>query len=930
MGFVVEPRPETFTSSDKMTDIFQTPTQTIQSPQSGAAALPKNPWARPSENVLEELHVSAERGLDAAEVQRRRELYGPNRLKEIKRRSPWLILANQFKSLIVLLLVVAGGLSFAFGDWIEGVAIVVVIFINAAIGFGTELKGARSIEALRKLGGVSAKVRREGQMQEIPAEELVPGDIVILEGGDMITADIRLLQASKLQADESLLTGESLPVSKGIEPTEADAPLAERTNMLFKGTALTRGSGEGVVVATGMATELGQISSLVEEVEEETTPLERRLNQLGHKLIWATLGIAAAIAVSGIIEGKEFLLMIETSIALAVAAIPEGLPVVATIALARGIWRMARRNALVNRLSAVETIGAIDVICTDKTGTLTENRLTVARLALDSGDVEVSTKSSETEGEFTRDGEPVVLSREKVLREALEVGVLCSNASLHREESGANNRAVGDPLEIALLVAGAKAGLDREGLLKTLPEMREEAFDSDIKMMATFHEDGYGYRVAVKGAPEPVLEACSSTLTEDGEKELTDEGRRHWLERNHRMAESGLRVLAVARKNVEALDAEAYEGLTLLGLVGMLDPPRLDVHPAIESCQKAGINVVMVTGDQPVTARNIGLAVGLVEEDDAEVIHGRELKGPAESSEEDRQRFLRANLFARVSPRQKLDLIDIHQKNGSIVAMTGDGVNDAPALKKADIGIAMGQRGTQVACEAADMVLKDDAFSTIAAAIEQGRVIFNNIRRFVFFLISCNVSEIMIVGLGSLVNVPLPVLPLQILFINLVTDVFPALALGVSEGDPAIMRRPPRDPREPVLTRRHWLAIAGYGPIMTLSVLGALVVALVWFDMTEREAVTVSFLTLAFAQLWHVFNMRDPGSRLFRNDITRNPFIWGALALCSGLLVGAVYVPALAYVLKVVDPGIKGWILVIVMSLVPCIVGQVAKSIRRG
>jgi Ca2+-transporting ATPase len=337
----------------------------------------------------------------------------------------------------------------------------------------------------------------------------------------------------------------------------------------------------------------------------------------------------------------------------------------------------------------------------------------------------------------------------------------------------------------------------------------------------------------------------------------------------------------------------------------------------------------MVTGDQPVTARNIGLAVGLVEENETEVIHGRELKGPAESSEEDRRRFLKANLFARVNPKQKLDLIDIHQKNGSIVAMTGDGVNDAPALKKADIGIAMGQRGTQVACEAADMVLKDDSFSTIAAAIEQGRVIFNNIRRFVFFLISCNVSEIMVVALGSLANVPLPVRPLQILFINLVTDVFPALALGVSEGDPAIMRRPPRDPREPVLTRRHWLAVPGYGSVMTLCVLGALVLARAWFGMTKEQAVTVSFLTLASAQLWHVFNMRDPGSRLFRNDITRNRFIWGALALCSGLLVAAVYVPALALVLRTVDPGIKGWILVIVMSLIPLAIGQVAKSIRR-
>lgn len=879
------------------------------------------PWARPWREVVRELGVPPDRGLDSGEVKKRRRIHGPNRLREAKRKSAWQVLADQFKSLIILLLALAATLSFAFGEWMEGVAIVVVIAVNGAIGFLTELRAVRSTEALRRLGEVSAKVRREGQIQEVPAQALVPGDIVVVEAGDIVTADLRLIEASKLQADESALTGESLPVGKKTEPVGGDAPLAEQANMLFKGTAVTRGSGEGAVVATGMSTELGRISSLVEEAEEEATPLEKRLDQLGHKLIWATLAIALVVAISGLLAGKELFLMIETAIALAVAAIPEGLPIVATIALARGMWRMARRNALINRLSAVETLGATNIICTDKTGTLTENRMTVARIALASGEVEIS-----GEGEFTKNGRPISPAEEE-LRKALEVGVLCNNASLEPGGANGGREGVGDPLEVALLVAGAQGGINRKRLIEELPEAREDAFDPAVKMMATFHEDDGRYRVAVKGAPESLLEACSGVLTEDGETELDGGDRGRWLERSERMAEEGLRVLGLARKAVDSLDVAPYQGLTFVGLVGLLDPPRREVRRAIDLCQEAGIRVVMVTGDQPVTARNIALATGLIDDEGAEVVQGGRLRSPEELSEEERRHLLHVPIFARVSPKQKLDLIALYQRSGSIVAMTGDGVNDAPALKKAEIGVAMGQRGTQVAREAADMVLKDDAFSTVVAAVAQGRVIFENIRKFVLYLISCNVSEIMAVSLASLANAPLPILPLQILFLNLVTDVFPALALGVGEGDPSVMERLPRDPKEPILTRAHWLAIGGYGLAITLSVLGALALALAWLGMEEQQAVTASFLTLAFAQLWHVFNLRDRGSSFLRNDITRNRFVWGALALCSGLLLAAVYLPGLAAVLKVTDPGARGWILVVVMSLIPWAIGQVLNEI---
>jgi Ca2+-transporting ATPase len=780
------------------------------------------------------------------------------------------------------------------------------------------------MEALQQLGMVSSKVRREGTLMEIPAQELVPGDIVILEGGDVVSADLRLIEASRLQADESTLTGESVPVSKSIKGIESDAPLAERKNMLFKGTSVTRGSGEGVVVGTGMQTELGKISALVEEAEEEITPLEKRLDQLARRLIWATLVIALLIVVSGILTGKEIFLMIETGIALAVAAIPEGLPIVATLALARGMWRMARRNALIRKLSAVETLGATNVIFTDKTGTLTENRMAVSSFMLESGEIKIVTQNDNSI--FSENDEQISPTRNDILIEALKIGVLCNNAVIS-EAKKSDQHMVGDPLEIALLNTALQADIKQSVLNKEMPEVREEAFDPELKMMATFHKTNSSYYVAVKGAPESVIGLCESVMGIDGARALSEEARKQWLSKNEEMAEQGLRLLAVAKKNVGSAEANAYEDLVLVGLVGLHDPPRSEVHSALEQCRRAGVRVVMVTGDQPVTALNIGKRVGLLEAD-TEVALGRELKAPDRLSEEEKQHMLRVPVFARVDPEQKLNLIDLHQDAGAIVAMTGDGVNDAPALKEADIGVAMGMRGTQVAQEAADMVLKDDAFATIVAAIEQGRVIFNNIRKFVVYLISCNVSEIMSVALASILNIPLPILPLQILFLNLITDVFPALALGMGEGDVAIMDRPPRDPKESILERQHWMVIGIYGFVIMVAVLGALIIALNGLGFAREKAMTVSFLTLAFAQLWHVFNMREQNSRVLSNEITRNRYVWGALLLCIALILVAVYVPGLAMVLKVVDPGVNGWSLIIAASLFPLIVGQSIKALR--
>lgn len=878
--------------------------------------------------VIQTLSVDPTQGLSNSTVEIRQQEYGLNRLQQLKRRSTWHILIDQFKSPIIGLLAIAAVLSFIFQEWVEGIAIIIAIFLNAGIGFLTEVKAVSSMEALQNLSRTQTQVRRQGTVLEIAAEELVPGDIVVLDSGDIIPADVRILQAVNLQVDESALTGESLPVSKTVDPLAADLPLAERTNMLFKGTAITRGSGEGVVVATGMETELGHISALTAAASQEVTPLEKRLDKLGQTLIWVTLLISVFVAVAGIMGGKDIYLMVETAIALAVGAVPEGLPIVATVALARGMWRMAKRNALINRLSAVETLGATNVICTDKTGTLTENRMTVNQIALDSGIVEVTGVALEFEGNFIQAGEKINPTKSEMLRSLLEVSILCNNARLAQNHSNSDNF-MGDPMEVALLVAGKKAGLQPEHLLNQYPKLREEAFDSQTKMMATIHAIQDRYYFAVKGAPEAVLNCCSHQLTSEGVQPFTPEDRQTWEDRCQQMAQQGLRILAIASKTAQNVEAEPYPDLTLLGILGLLDPPREQVKSALEACHQAGIRVIMVTGDQAITARQIGLAVGLTTPQEAEAEQGDALKPLAELSQQNRQHLQQISIFARVSPEQKLNLVQIHQNNHAVVAMTGDGVNDAPALKKADIGIAMGKRGTQVAKEAADMVLQDDGFSTIVEAITQGRAIFNNIRKFTLYLLSGNMGEVIAVAVASVVNAPLPLLPLQILFLNAVNDVFPALALGVGEGSDQLMKHPPRDSREPILARRHWVAIALYGVVIAATLLGVFALCLMGLKMTTQRAVTLSFLTVAFARLWHVFNMRQYDSGLFRNEVTQNPYIWGALVICTGLLLMGVYVRPIATAMELVHPSLTDWGLILGMSLIPLVVGQVSKVFRR-
>jgi len=861
------------------------------------------------QELAEKLRSNPKTGLDAAEVKKRLGVYGPNRMRRQKKKSALAILLQQVNSIIVWLLTAAAAISFVLGDIPEGVAIAFVLILNSAIGFCTELKAARSIEALMRIAEVRTRVRRGGEVRMIDAHKLVPGDVVILEAGDVVTADLRLSEASNLQADESVLTGESAPVMKSIKPVNKDAALGDRLSMAFKGTAITQGAGEGIVTATGMKTQLGRISDLVQSAEGEVAPLERRLDKLGHRLVWLTLALAALTIFAGILRGHDVAIMVQTGVALAVAAVPEGLPVVATLSLARGMWRMSQRNALITRLSSVETLGATTVILTDKTGTLTENRMTVVRYLLATGDVDVEDCTA-TEGP-----EP-----DSPMAWALRIGALCNNAELG---DGSNDSRSGDPMEIALLAAAGNFGASRENLLDETPEVKEHAFDPARKMMATVHKANDVHLFAIKGAPEAVIDVCAKVIGQDGTQNLTEDARQEWINRSSKAAQDGLRLLALAMKERASKDADPYESLTLVGLVCLLDPVRKDVPDAIEASLNAGVRVIMLTGDHADTAETIAREAGFGN-GEMVVVENNEIEGfdLKTISEDERARILDVDVFARVSPETKLMLVSLFQDAGHVVAMTGDGVNDAPALKKADIGIAMGQRGTQVAKEAADMILQDDAFATIIAAMRQGRIIFNNIRKFVVYLMSCNVSEVLVVGMAVGAGLPAPLLPLQILFLNLVTDVFPAFALGLGKGDANVMAKPPRDPSEAIVNRRCWILIGIFGAFITMATLGAFACALFWLGLESGPAVTVAFLTLALAQLWNVFNMRDRDSGLLRNEVTQNGYIWGAIALCLGLIGLAVWFPPLAALLGLPNPGRAGLVLAGTASLVPLMLGQ--------
>jgi Ca2+-transporting ATPase len=824
-------------------------------------------------------------------------------------------LLEQFLDPIIYLLAGAAILSFAFQEWEEGIAIAVVILLTVMIGFIMEWQAVRSMEALRQLSQTRCRVLREGREQTIAADKLVPGDILLLEMGEAIPADARLLDHENLAVKESALTGESTQVPKETKPLPEDTPLAERINMVFNGTLVSRGTAKALVVATGEQSQLGQISQMTRDAESTATPLEKKLNRLSRRLIWLTFFLTLLIIGAGFLEGKDLMLMIKTAIALAVAAIPEGLPIVATIALARGMLRLSRKEVVVKSLQAVQTLGETSLICTDKTGTLTENTMEVQEILLNGQRIGVKKAASNPE-----------ITDLAVWDDLIRVGILCNDA--RQAEEGW----VGDPIEVSLLQWAESLGLSPEEFRSQQAEVYEIPFDTESKMMATLNETAEGYVVCVKGALEALLERCRSEWWEGETRPLEKEGI-HWKEKADQMAADGLRTLAFAHRQVsrEPEKENMIEDLTLLGLIGFLDPPRKDIHHAMETCREAGIRVVMVTGDHPETARNIAREIKLIPEEAGgeTVITGPELARLVKSEKtEDKEHIKQAYVFARVSPAQKLDLVDIFQQDDRIVGMTGDGVNDAPALKKADIGIAMGVRGTEAAKEVADVVLGDDSFSSIELAIRQGRIIFENIRKFVVYLLSSNLAEILAVTIASLSTLPLPLLPLQILYLNLVTDVFPSLALGMGEGSEGIMKKPPRPIDAPILSRKLWISTALFGLVLAAGVIAITLYAHLVWQLPNAQVNNLAFYTLVVAQLIHVFNIPDRSESFFLNEVTRNLWVWGAILLCL-ILTGLGYlIPVLRQTLGLVPVDWQYLLWVPVFALGATLVIQILKRLN--
>lgn len=867
----------------------------------------------PQKEIAELYGVDPDTGLNSAEASERLISFGRNIIEQETKKNLWIILLEQFKSPIVYLLIVAAGLSFFFSEWLDAVAILAVIFINALIGFYMEFQADRSMETLKKLSAIPARVKRDGRTIEINSEEVVPGDIIFLEAGDLVSADLRIIKSSRLQVDESSLTGESVPVEKQPAEIAENTPLADRINMLYKGTAVTKGNTIAVVAATGMKTELGSIAKLVQSSDQAATPLEKKLEEFSKKLIKITGVLVLVIFIAGLLNGQNWLEMLETSIALAVAAIPEGLPIVATLALAHGMLKMAKHNVIVKKLSAVETLGGTNVICTDKTGTLTQNKIEVNSIL--TGTVNADFRKNRN------------IARDLSYDMMLQIAVLCNTADIND-----NGKETGDPLETGLLKFAKRENIPINDLRKQFPVKKEEPFSSETKIMATLCQSENGYTVYAKGAVEELIRRCTGFLSGNQETLFDENKKREWLGQAEQMAVSGFRVIAGAYKHTGKINEPLSGNLVFVGLYGMIDPPREEVFDAIKECKTAGISIIMITGDHPGTAKNIGLKLGIISDQSSPVITGKEMTGYSGLAESEKDNWVHTNVFARVNPKQKLDLVTVLQDRKYVVGMTGDGVNDAPALKKADIGIAMGKRGTQVAQDVADMILKDDSFTSIVHAIKQGRIIFENIRKFVIFLLSCNISELVVISVASVLHLHFQLFPLQILYINIVTDVLQALALGMTKGSRAIMRRPPRSADEPIIDNKRWWAIIYYSIIISIASLGA--VSISHYTVHRIETYdpmlcnNILFYTLIISQLLHVFNMSSGNVSFFKSEVFRNKYIWYATLACAAILIITYLAAPMRQVLDIQLMSVMDWSIAIGMSFFSLLVIQLSKKLK--
>lgn len=899
-------------------------------------------WHRLGAEELQEMFgVHPGTGLSAEDAVERRKESGYNELSEGKKVSPVTLLLNQFKDFMVLVLMGATLVSGLLGEYLDAITIIAIILLNGVLGFVQEFRAERSLRALKQLSAPSAKVLRNGKQEVIPAKMLVPGDIVLLESGDRIPADIRWLQCSALYAEESALTGESLPVSKHAEAIHAEEiPLGDQKNIGFMGTMVTRGTGRAIVVRTGMDTEMGKIADLIQNTESQETPLQHRLEQLGKILIYVSLGLTIVVVIAGILHGQPAAAMFLAGVSLAVAAIPEGLPAIVTIALALGVQRMIKRKAIVRKLPSVETLGCASVICSDKTGTLTQNKMTVTRLWSAGRNLEVTGEGYSPTGHVLQKGKPVDLKNDQSLRRMLQVGALCSNAEIFETftdtrgkkkgkaaeaEKGVNPQSVwelkGDPTEGALVTLSAKMGLTAQSLAVTFTREKEFPFDSERKLMSVIVNHPGGRMICTKGAPDVLLNCCSYMLWEGGVVPCTPTLRQKVLDANEEMASGALRVLGMAYRDmrngeVAGSEKEAENQLVFVGLAGMIDPPRREVRDAIQITRRAGIKTVMITGDHGTTAEAIAHQLGILQRGGT-VLTGSQLT----RMDDDALDKVSDNVYvyARVSPEHKLRIVKSLQRHGHVVAMTGDGVNDAPAIKAADIGISMGITGTDVTKEASALILGDDNFSTIVAAIEEGRNIYENIRKFIRYLLASNVGEILTMFFAMMLGLPLPLVPIQILWVNLVTDGLPAMALGVDQPEKDLMEHKPRGAKENIFARRLGWKIVSRGLLIGLCTLAAFWLTLrIDPDSAQQlvRAQSVAFATLVMAQLIHVFDCRSSRSVFHRNPF-QNKYLVLAVLSSVLLMLAVMYLPILQPVFKTVPLSFREWCLVLVMAGVP-------------
>jgi len=947
------------------------------------------------EQVLSHFEVQ-ENGLPTEEAKKRLEHYGPNQLKESPRPGFLEMLWEQLNSFVVILLIVASVVSALLGDYVEAAAIMAIVVLNAVLGIVQERRAEEALAALKKLAAPDAQVLRDGHRQSVPAYNLVPGDIVFLEAGNFVPADIRLLEAINLRVEEASLTGESLPVHKNAASVlDKNVPLGDRKNTAFMGTLVSYGRGRGVVTSTGMRTQLGIIASILQNVETEETPLQRRLDQLGRSLSIGALLLVAVVFIVALINyteigqlftgpldylkeyGADITEVFIIAISLAIAAVPEGLPAVVTIALALGMREMIRRHALIRKLSSVETLGSATVICSDKTGTLTQNEMTVTRMWVDGQFFGVTGTGYTPQGEFTVDGKAVDIRQYPAALTALWLGLLNNDAEIEitgETETNPTYRIVGDPTEGALVVAAAKAGAIHVEIDQAYPRESEVPFDSERKRMITVHdvrkprredpspfidEQHKGWDVVtVKGAPDVVLDLCTQYQGMDNKpRPMTIEARDRVLDANDAMTRDALRVLGVAYRlvrdvpdNPENIDTEELEQeLVFVGLIGMIDPARPEVKPALEKARQAGIRTVMITGDYPNTARAIAETIGLLRPGH-KVRTGTELDQM--SDEQLKNEIEITDVFARVSPEHKMRIVDALQANDEVVAMTGDGVNDAPAIKRADIGVAMGITGTDVAKETADMVLTDDNYASIVAAVEQGRIIYSNIRKFVFFLLSSNVAEIMIIFLATLAGLPAPLTAIQLLWLNLITDGAPALALAMERGDPDIMDQKPRAKNEPIVNRSMSIGIVIQTVTQTSAVLLAFGLGLLWHleagahvpagtnpltylfqhdwrGVDVQTAETMAFVTLSLCELFRAYTVRSERASLFTIGVFSNRWMQYAVGLSISLLLIVSSVPFLQPIFNTHFLNLREWGIVLGLALMPAAAEEITKFFLR-